>query len=231
MEFTIPDTEPSPVVYVWTEASLFYTLTLISHGPLSNERNVSSVALSTTPQRHVTYTRGHEQEPEITVTSRVVGNRRVSREELSYEVYVPTGSNNVLFRQHDFKNRHATFFAVLGENEAGGGNNAHAGNGGGGGDGSVSESGLLRMTEHVTEVDRVTYRLRLNSSVDDRGVLFLEQRLVFDCTGGCVLYEMVVSKALAYFREDLYAISDDAIVPYARYRHDMPGQLFVAFVG
>ena len=207
------------MLYVYTESGLLYKLALIAgRSPLSVERNISSIALSTTPERCVTCTPQHER-PEVTVTSRVIGNRRVSREELSYEAYIPS-ADSVEFRRFDFDDP-TTYFAVLDENRP---NDAHTGNG----DGDARSRSPLRLVEHSHEGGEVRYRLQLDTSLEDRGVFVLGHRFLFDCTGGCLLYEMVVTKPLPYFREDLYTISDDAIVPFARHRQS--GQQYVGFV-
>ena len=101
IQLTVPDTYMSPYLYILSHTGLQYTLSLISpSGPLSVSKNISNIAISTSPPLALPYSGDGNTEQEVTLTSHVVGNRRVREETVTCYTYV-TDLQTVILSQFE----------------------------------------------------------------------------------------------------------------------------------
>ncbi|XP_070207712.1 uncharacterized protein [Littorina saxatilis] len=208
VQFSVPSTDVSPVLSVYrnTNPDLTYLLVLIAGGGPPPSPNISNIALTTFPEHSIAFSDGDE--PELTLTSRIVGNRRVREEAVSY-VVISFGNEKVTYlpfgELEEEKNDVGPAGDVTSDDNVMGGPHAED-----------APKPRLRLVEHSKKGDNSTYRLKLNTSFEDRGVLLLLHRVAFDCTRGCVLYETTVSKMIRFYNEDMYDVSDGLSVPYPK---------------
>ncbi|KAL8578231.1 hypothetical protein ACOMHN_040992 [Nucella lapillus] len=221
VSFSISDTQMSPVLYIRTSSNLIYTLILIkASGPIPDQpETFPNIALTTTPQPFIKFQ--PNEEPEITITTHVTGSRQVRKETLVYYSYVLGDSmvDFVSFSRLYQDNLQPAYAESNDVNSAGN-------------DGQNIPQ-RLSLLSHDRNEGETTDRVKLDTSYENSGVLFIEKRFVLSCRS-CFLYEIRVTKPMPYFVDDgEYVLGKGALVAYNdiyNFGPDFEGARYFRFV-
>ncbi|XP_076472449.1 uncharacterized protein LOC143301899 isoform X2 [Babylonia areolata] len=229
LHFSVPDTEPLPMLYVRTTSNLMYTLIFMqaSGPPRIEPEEFPNVVLTTSPDHTIPFE--VDEEPEVVVTTHVTGTREIRKETLMYYAYILRDSIV------DF-----TMARLLQETPSSSSSSSEMSNDvmadvNAGSDGEGSDDRRMRVVQHSREGSGrdAQYRVKLSPRGEESGVVYVEKRVEFVCRS-CALYEIRVTKPMPYFlNDDSYSLPEGALVAYKdlyNFGPDFRGPRYVRFI-